>query len=64
MRNAPPPRPRDRERLLLGRPFTPAEVRYMRDVARRPAALRLMRPEPDANYRAAPTLTCRCRQRA
>jgi Type ISP C-terminal specificity domain len=41
-----------RELPLLGRPLTPGEVRYMRDVARRLAALRLMAPELDANYRA------------
>jgi hypothetical protein len=38
--------------LLLGRALAPAEVRYVRDVARRLAALRLMSPELDANYRA------------
>ncbi|MBV8868772.1 MAG: hypothetical protein JOY65_05065 [Acetobacteraceae bacterium] len=41
-----------RERPLLGRALTPGEVRYARDVARRLAALRLMSPELDANYRA------------
>jgi hypothetical protein len=41
-----------REQPLLGRALTPAEVRYVRDVARRLAALRLMGPELDANYRA------------
>ncbi len=41
-----------REQPLLGRALTPGEVRYMRDVARRLAALRLMAPELDANYRA------------
>ncbi len=41
-----------REQPLLGRALTPAEVRYVRDVARRLAALRLMAPELDANYRA------------
>ena len=41
-----------RERPLLGRLLTPGEVRYVRDVARRLAALRLMAPELDANYRA------------
>jgi hypothetical protein len=40
-----------REVSLLGRPLTPAEIRYVRDVARRLAALRLMGPELDANYR-------------
>lgn len=41
-----------REHPLLGRPLTLVEVRYVRDVARRLAALRLMAPELDANYRA------------
>jgi hypothetical protein len=41
-----------REQPLLGRALTPSEVRYVRDVARRLAALRLMAPELDANYRA------------
>lgn len=41
-----------RERPLLGRALTPAEVRHVRDTARRLAALRLMGPELDANYRA------------
>jgi Type ISP C-terminal specificity domain len=41
-----------REQPLLGRALTPGEVRYVRDVARRLAALRLMAPELDANYRA------------
>jgi hypothetical protein len=41
-----------RERPLLGRALTLVEVRYVRDVARRLAALRLMAPELDANYRA------------
>lgn len=41
-----------RERPLLGRAMTATEVRYVRDVARRLAALRLMAPELDANYRA------------
>ncbi len=41
-----------REHPLLGRALTAAEVRYVRDVARRLAALRLMTPELDANYRA------------
>jgi len=41
-----------REAPLLGRALTPGEVRYVRDVARRLAALRLMAPELDANYRA------------
>jgi hypothetical protein len=41
-----------REQPLLGRALAPAEVRYVRDVARRLAALRLLAPELDANYRA------------
>ena len=41
-----------REQPLLGRALTTVEVRYVRDVARRLAALRLMAREPDANYRA------------
>ncbi|MGH7043709.1 MAG: type ISP restriction/modification enzyme, partial [Acetobacteraceae bacterium] len=42
-----------RERPLLGRTLTPAELRHVRDTARRLAALCLMAPELDANYRAA-----------
>jgi hypothetical protein len=41
-----------RERPLLGRALSPSEIRYVRDVARRLAALRLMAPALDANYRA------------
>ncbi len=41
-----------REKPLLDRPLTPGEIRYVRDVARRLAALRLMAPDLDANYRA------------
>nr|MBW4093697.1 DNA methyltransferase [Pseudomonadota bacterium] len=41
-----------RERPLLGRPLAAGEVRYVREIARRLAALRLMAPELDANYRA------------
>jgi Type ISP C-terminal specificity domain/N-6 DNA Methylase len=41
-----------RERPLLGRALTPTEIRYVRDVARRLAVLRLMGPALDANYRA------------
>jgi hypothetical protein len=37
---------------LLGRALTTGEVRYVRDVARRLAALRLMAPALDAYYRA------------
>ena len=42
----------NRERKRLGRPLTPAEVRHVRDTARRLAAIRLMAPALDANYRA------------
>ena len=41
-----------REKPLLGRVLTATEIRYVRDVARRLAALRLMGPALDANYRA------------
>ena len=41
-----------REQPLLGRALSPGDVRYVRDVARRLAALRLLAPELDANYRA------------
>lgn len=41
-----------REQPLLGRALLPAELRYVHDVARRLAALRLTAPELDANYRA------------
>jgi hypothetical protein len=41
-----------REQPLLGRALSPTEVRYVRDVARRLAALRMMAAELDANYRA------------
>ena len=37
---------------LLGRPLATDELRHVRDTARRLAALRLMAPELDANYRA------------
>ena len=40
-----------RERAVLGRPMTLAEVNHFRDVARRIAALRLMTPALDRNYR-------------
>jgi hypothetical protein len=40
-----------REQPLLGRPLSPAELRYVRDMARRLAAFRLMAPALDANYR-------------
>jgi hypothetical protein len=41
-----------REQPLLGRVLSSTEVRYVSNVARRLAALRLMAPELDANYRA------------
>jgi len=41
-----------REEGVLGRPLSPAEVQYVRDVARRLAALRLLGPALDASYRA------------
>ena len=41
-----------RERPLLGRALTPAEVRYFSSIARRLTALRLMGPALDMNYRA------------
>ena len=41
-----------RERKLFGRPLTPAEIRHVRDTARRLAAIRLLGPALDANYRA------------
>jgi hypothetical protein len=41
-----------REQRLLGRALTPAEVRHVRDTARRLAALVLLWPDLDANYRA------------
>jgi hypothetical protein len=41
-----------REQPLLGRALSPTEIRYVRDMARRLAALRLMGPDLDANYRA------------
>ncbi len=40
------------ERPLLLRALTPTEIRYVRDMARRLAALRIMGPELNANYRA------------
>jgi hypothetical protein len=39
-----------RERGLLGRDLTPNEVREVRDIARRIAALVLLEPQLDANY--------------
>jgi hypothetical protein len=40
-----------REQALLGRPLTVDEVGYVRDVVRRIAAMILLGPELDANYR-------------
>jgi Type ISP C-terminal specificity domain len=40
-----------REQPLLGRAASPAEIRYVRDMARRLEGLRLMAPDLDANYR-------------
>ena len=42
-----------RERGLLGRPLRKEEVREVTDIARRIAAILLMEPDLDANYRAA-----------
>jgi Type ISP C-terminal specificity domain/N-6 DNA Methylase len=42
-----------REQKLLGRPLTKDEVRYVQDMARRIAAIVLLEPALDANYRAA-----------
>jgi len=39
-----------REQLLLGRPLTKDEVRYVQEMARRIAAIRLLEPALDANY--------------
>jgi hypothetical protein len=41
-----------REKPLLGRSLTPDEARYVMNVARRIAAILLMGPALDANYRA------------
>jgi hypothetical protein len=41
-----------REYKLLGRPITPEEANYFRDVARRVSALRISEPLLDINYRA------------
>jgi hypothetical protein len=37
---------------LLGRGLTPDEVRYVTEMARRPAAVVSLHPDLDANYRA------------
>jgi hypothetical protein len=42
-----------REKPLLGRGLTVAEVRYVTETARRIAALLAMRPQLDENYRTA-----------
>jgi len=41
-----------REAKLLGRPITPEEAHYVRDMARRIAAICLLQPRLDANYAA------------
>lgn len=41
-----------RENDLLGRAITPAEAHYVRDIARRIAAVCLLQPQLDANYAA------------
>ncbi len=41
-----------REEKLLGRPLTKDEVRYVPEMARRIAAILLLEPALDANYRA------------
>jgi hypothetical protein len=41
-----------REKALLGRGLTVEEAKEVRDMARRIAALLLLRPALDANYRA------------
>ena len=40
-----------REQKLLGRPLTKEEVRYVQEMARRIAAIILLGPALDANYR-------------
>jgi len=42
-----------REDKLLGRPLTKHEVRYVQEMARRIAAIVLLEPELDENYRSA-----------
>ena len=41
-----------REKKMLGRPLTKEEVRYVQEMARRIAAILLLEPELDENYRA------------
>ena len=41
-----------REAKLLGRAITPDEAHYVRDMARRIAAICLLQPKLDANYAA------------
>ncbi len=41
-----------REYALLGRPLHAEEARYVTEIARRLAALRLLEPALDANYNA------------
>ena len=40
-----------REQKLLGRPLTKDEVRYVQEIARRIAAILLLEPALDRNYR-------------
>ena len=49
-----------REKPLLGRGLTVAEVRYVTETARRIAALLALQPELDANYRAVAGDTYAC----
>ena len=46
-----------REYALLGRPLSAEEARYLTEVTRRLAALRLLEPALDANYKAVCTET-------
>lgn len=46
-----------REYALLGRPLAAEEARYLTEVARRLAALRLLEPALNANYNAVRTET-------
>ena len=47
-----------RERALLGRGLKVVETKEVRDMARRIAALLLLRPQLDANYRAVKAAAC------
>jgi hypothetical protein len=46
-----------REQKLLGRPLTKGEVRYVQEMVRRIAAILLLQPTLDANYKAAKSNT-------